>query len=371
MRLVSLSIAGFRNINFIRFLPNGQFNLIHGYNGQGKTNLIEALYLLGNPRSFRNARLPDYISYGQRKTLVKGEIDTFGSRTSVTLTLENAGRMVELDGKAVRKASDLYGKINTVVFSPDDTNMVKSGPESRRRYLDRAAYTCDAGYLQSWRRYHRILQHRNRLLKLDDKTGLDSWTEQLAEVGADIIVRRQRFVEKLDATFQRYYQIISGNKEAAEIHYAPEGIRSTEHERIQTELMEQLHRHKQNDIRSGSTGAGPHRDDLTFRFNDKLLKFFGSTGQQKSYVLALKMAELDNVQNTFGNPPLLLLDDVGSELDGERYNYFLTFLSDMDIQVFMTATERCPTLLKTAGQHYAVFRMECGNLTFEGNESHE
>lgn len=370
MRLTSLFIAGFRNIESIKFAPGRHFNLIYGYNGQGKTNLLEALYLLGNPRSFRNARLPDYIRHGQLKTQIQGEIDSSGMRTRIGLTLEAAGRRVEMNGKSIRKASDLYGIINTVVFSPDDTNMVKSGPESRRRYLDRAVYTCDMSYLKSWHEYHRILQQRNQLLKVDDKSGLDTWTEQLADRGADVIVRRRQFVKKLDTTLQRHYRTISGEKEAAGVCYAPEGIKATEREQIRTELLELLNRYQQSDLRSGSTTAGPHRDDLAFQLNGRPLKSFGSTGQQKCFVLALKMAELDNVLDIFGEPPLLLLDDVSSELDSERYNYFLSFLSAMNIQVFITATERSPALLGSA-THYAVFRMEDGNLTFEGNESHE
>ncbi len=370
MRLTSLFIAGFRNIESLRFTPGKHFNLIYGYNGQGKTNLIEALYLLGNPRSFRNARLPDYIRHGQQKTRIQGEIDSSGVRSRIALTLENAGRRVELNGKAVRRASDLYGRMNSIVFSPDDTNMVRSGPDSRRRYLDRAVYTCDAGYLKSWHGYHRILLQRNQLLKADDRSGLDTWTEQLAETGADVIFRRQLFVKRLEVLLQRHYRTISGERETAGIHYAPEGIRATERGGMRSELLELFDRNLQSDIRSGSTGVGPHRDDLVFRLNGRSLKSFGSTGQQKSFVLALKMAELDNIRGIFGDTPLLLLDDVGSELDCERYNHFLDYLSDMDIQVFITATERSTALLGAA-ERYAVFRMEDGNLTFEGNESHE
>ncbi|NVN89233.1 MAG: DNA replication/repair protein RecF [Desulfuromonadales bacterium] len=370
MRLTNLFIAGFRNIESMRFTPGKYFNLIYGQNGQGKTNLLEALYLLGSPRSFRNARLPDFIGYDQKKAQMQGEIESTGMHTRIRVTLENAGRRVELDGKAIQKASDLYGRINTVVFSPDDTSMVKFGPESRRRFLDRAVYTCDVGYLLCWHSYHRILKQRNQLLKNNDKSGLDTWTEQLAETGADVIYRRQRFVKRLSGALQQHYGTISGEGETADITYAPEGISSTEQGQIRTELLELIERHKHSDLRYGTTTAGPHRDDLIFQLNGRPLKSFGSTGQQKSFVLALKMAELNTVQEIFGEAPLLLLDDVSSELDAARNSNFLTFLTDMNIQVFITTTERSPALLGAAA-HYAVFHMEDGNLTFEGNESHE
>jgi DNA replication and repair protein RecF len=370
MRLINLFIAGFRNIESMRFTPAQHFNLIHGHNGQGKTNLLEALYLLGSSRSFRNARLQDFIGYGRQKAQIKGEIESSGMHTHIGVTLENAGRRVELDGKAIQRASDLYGRINTVVFSPDDTGMVKLGPESRRRFLDRSVYTCDVGYLQCWHSYHRILKQRNQLLKNSDKSSLDTWTEQLAETGAEIIFCRQRFVKRLSGMLRQHYGTISGNKETACITYVPEGIQSTEQEQIRSELLELFERHQQNDIRYGTTTAGPHRDDLMFQLNGRPLKSFGSTGQQKSFVLALKMAELNTVQDIFGEAPLLLLDDVSSELDAARNRNFINFLTDRDIQVFITTTERSPALLG-AVTHYAVFQMDDGNLTFKGNESHE
>lgn len=370
MRLTTLHIAGFRNIPSVRFQPCGRFNLIYGLNGQGKTNLLEALYLLGSPRSFRHARLPDYIGYGRQKAEIRAEIEATGRRIHLGLTLENAGRRMELDGKTVQRASDLFGTINTVVFSPDDTAMIKLGPECRRRYLDRAVYTADGAYLHSWHGYQRILKQRNQLLKNENKAGLDTWTERLAETGAEIVIRRQRFVSGLEERLQRHYRTISGDRESASLSYGAEGIRATERSHVRLQLRELLERHLQSDLRSGTTTAGPHRDDLLFRIDGRPLKTFGSNGQQKSFILALKMAELDNLSEIFGEPPLLLLDDVSSELDAVRNRNFLDFLADMNVQAFISATERSPALLGTAA-HYAVFRMEDGNLTFEGTESNE
>jgi DNA replication and repair protein RecF len=353
----------------IKVQPGKHFNLLYGFNGQGKTNLLEAIYLLGNPRSFRSSRLPEVIRHGYPQAQISGEVESGGTVSQIRLTLESAGRRVEIDKKGIKRASDLHGKLNSVVFSPDDTGMVKSGPEARRRYLDRAVYTGDVGYLHCWHDYHRILKQRNYLLKSTDKTGLDIWTEKLAVAGAEVIERRQRYVALLDTQLKQHYSIISGNGETAGISYHPDGIKSTDRDAIYGELLQLFDRHAKSDERFGTTSAGPHRDDLMLSLDMRPLKAFGSQGQQKSFILALKMAEMGNLQTVFGEPPLLLLDDMSSELDSQRNCNLMDFLISRDIQVFITTTELSEISGKTA--HCSVFRVENGNLTSEGNETHE
>ncbi|NTW88083.1 MAG: DNA replication/repair protein RecF [Desulfobulbaceae bacterium] len=366
MRLRSLAVADFRNVHSVHIEPGERFNLLHGLNGQGKTNILEAIYLLGSPRSFRTSRLPELIKHGERQAQIQGAVESGGIENRLRLVIEVAGRKVEIDGKAVHKASELHGKLNSVVFSPDDTGMVRMGPESRRRYLDRAVYMGDIGYLHCWHNYQRILKQRNHLLKSSDRTGLDIWTEKLADTGAEVIERRLKFVAVLDDKLQKYYATISGGSETSRIIYQPDGVGSTERESICEELLELFKRHQRSDERYGTTTAGPHRDDLTFILDERPLKAFGSQGQQKSFVLALKMAEMDNLHETFGEAPLLLLDDMSSELDARRNHNLMEFLTTRKIQVFITTTERSPALL-AAAPHCAVFHVENGNLTFEGS----
>jgi len=370
MRLKHLLVSSFRNIEMIRVEPGRRFNLLYGFNGQGKTNLLEAIYLLGNPRSFRSSRLPEFIRHGQAQAQVCGEVESCGTVSQIRLSLETAGRRVEIDSKGIKRASDLHGKLNAVVFSPDDTSMVKSGPEARRRYLDRAVYTGDIGYLLCWHDYHRILKQRNHLLKSPEKTGLDVWTEKLAAAGAEVIERRQRYVALLDTQLQQHYATISGGAETAGISYQPEGVQTTDRGSIREELLQLFQRHGRSDERYGTTTAGPHRDDLLLCLDNRPLKAFGSQGQQKSFVLALKMGEMENLQTIFSEPPLLLLDDMSSELDAQRNGNLMDFLTSRDIQVFITTTEPSPALLAAAA-HCSVFRVENGNLTSEGNETHE
>ncbi|HXE95388.1 MAG TPA: DNA replication/repair protein RecF [Dongiaceae bacterium] len=366
MRLCSVAVADFRNVSSVHIEPGERFNLLYGLNGQGKTNLLEAIYLLGSPRSFRTFRLPELVRHGERQAQISGAVESGGIENRLRLVIEAAGRKMEIDGKAVHKASELHGKLNAVVFSPDDTGMVRMGPESRRRYLDRAVYMGDIGYLHCWHSYQRILKQRNHLLKCSDKTGLDIWTEKLAETGAEVIERRLRFVAVLDGKLQKYYATIAGGCETSGLSYHPEGVRSAERECIRGELLELFKRQQRSDERYGTTTAGPHRDDLTLMLDDRPLKAFGSQGQQKSFVLALKMAEMDNLHDIFGEAPLLLLDDMSSELDARRNHNLMEFLTTREIQVFITTTERSPALL-AAAPHCAVFHVEDGNLTFEGS----
>lgn len=366
MRLCSVVVADFRNVRSVHIEPGEHFNLLYGLNGQGKTNLLEAIYLLGSPRSFRTSRLTELVRHGEQRAEIRGTVASGGIENELRLVVESAGRKVEIDGKAVHKASELHGKLNAVVFSPDDTGMVRMGPESRRRYLDRAVYMGDIGYLHCWHSYQRILKQRNHLLKSPDRSGLDIWTEKLAETGAEVIERRLKFVTVLDDKLGRYYATIAGIGETARLSYHPDGVKTTAREQIREELLELFKRQQRSDERYGTTTAGPHRDDLTLELDERPLKAFGSQGQQKSFVLALKMAEMDNLQDIFGEAPLLLLDDMSSELDSRRNHNLMEFLSARKIQVFITTTERSPALL-AAAQNCAVFHVEDGNLTFEGN----
>lgn len=367
MHLKKLSIAEFRNIKNISIQPCNNFNLLYGLNGQGKTNLLEAIFLLGSPRSFRNCKQHDLIRHDEKIAVVRGEVESNRITSDIRFTLEQAGRRVEVNGKGIARASELHGKLNSVVFSPDDTGMVRSGPDSRRRYLDRAVYMVDIQYLHCWHDYHRILKQRNNLLKKADTTGIDIWTDQLATVGAEIIERRHYFVSTLNKRFKKYYTYISDGSESAEVTYRPEGIKVFTGSEIKNELSDLLNRNARNDERYGTTTSGPHRDDLIFTLNGKLLKSFGSQGQQKSFVLALKLAEIEYLEETFNELPILLLDDMSSELDSERSKNLLQCLSQKNIQVFITTTERSPALLDVTTQNYSVFHVQGGNLTFEEN----
>lgn len=365
MRLEKLAVSQFRNIESLCIKPAERFNLLYGLNGQGKTNVLEAIYLLGNPRSFRSSKLSEFIHHGESRAYIAGSVFSQNGSSNIRLSLEGMGKKVVVDDKTVQRASDIHGKINVVVFSPDDTAMVKLGPEIRRRYLDRSVYTSSVSYLKYWHDYQRILKHRNQLLKKYEHSDLSVWTEKLAESGAYIIFHRQRYVENLNKRLQEHYKIISGGKESVEIMYNPQGVVSNTISELNNELMSLFESTCAYDQKYGTTSGGPHRDDICFRINGKSLKAFGSQGQQKSFVLALKMAEMEHLQTVFGEPPLLLLDDMSSELDEQRNKNLMDFITESTIQVFITTTERA-TAGNIAIPECAVFHVNEGNLTFEG-----
>lgn len=323
------------------------------------------MYLLGNARSFRSAKVPDLIYHGCKAAAVRGLVQTAGVESNISLQLEHTTRRVTVDGKAIQRAADLHGKLVVVIFSPDDTAMVKLGPETRRRYLDRSLYASDAGFLQDYHNYYRILKQRNALLKTNQQEGLDLWTEQLAEAGSRLMDHRQRYTDRLNHLFQQKYQQIAGEQEKVTLVYQPDVPCTAEDNRVET-LQTVLNNQREQDLRYKTTSRGPHRDDLAFLIGGRPLKGFGSQGQQRSFVLALKMAELDHLQETFGEMPVLLLDDIASELDRERMKNLLSYVRQREVQVLITTTDVTP-FLPVLQQDSKLFRVEEGRLTYEGN----
>ncbi len=357
MLLTGIRLEQYRNLAVAELQPSHQMTLLYGLNGQGKTNLLEAIYLLGTGRSFRSVKTPDLIRQGMDTALVTGQVRTGGVTSEIKVQLAGKQRRVTVDGKPVQRAAELHGKLAAVVFSPDDTAMVKQGPETRRRYLDRALYTSNAVFLRDYHEYYHTLKQRNALLRSGATAGLDVWTEQLVASGNRLMEHRRQYVAQLLPLVHEHYQQIAGSRETVKLSYAPDSDHC---------FREQLEQCRATDLRRGITGHGPHRDDLVFEIDGQPLKTFGSQGQQRSFVLALKLAELDHLQQTFGEPPLILLDDIASELDRERIHNLLELLRQRQVQVVMTTTTTVgidPGML----QQSSVYRVDAGTLTYEGS----
>lgn len=356
MILSSIRLTNYRNITAAELRPDPRLTLLHGLNGQGKTNLLEAVYLLGTARSFRSAKVPDLIRQGAATAAVSGQVLAGGIASEIDIQLAGKQRRVTVDGKAIQRAAELHGRCAAIVFSPDDTTMIKQGPESRRRYLDRALYSSNVGFLRDYHEYYRTLKQRNALLHSGMTNGLDIWTEQLVESGKRLMRYRRQYVDQLLSLVQQHYRDIGGGREEVGLLYCPDA---------ESDFAEQLEHCRASDLRSGTTGRGPHRDDLTFQINSCPLKTFGSQGQQRSFVLALKLAELDHLQQTFAEPPVMLLDDIASELDRERIHNLLSFLRQREVQVLITTTTTVgidPGML----QQSSLYRVDSGTLTYEG-----
>ncbi|KAF0218399.1 MAG: DNA replication and repair protein [Geobacteraceae bacterium] len=362
MILNKIYIHSFRNLEETEISFGSRFNVFYGKNAQGKTNLLESIFLLGTMKSFRMARNGDLIKWGADYGLLKGWVEKENVTREISLLLEKQGRKAKIDQKQVTKLADFFGSLNVVVFSPEEIAMVRGMPDARRRYLDRAIFSGDASYLRLYQEYYKILKNRNTLLKNGDTNGLDVWSDKLAETGARLITKRIAYLSEIKGLLGDFYSNIAGNGEEAGVIYHSH---LPDKERLLADsgalLREALTKSAAEERRRGVTVVGPHRDDLEFLLNGKVLKHHASQGQQRSYILALKMAEIEYIRQRFDYPPVLLLDDMTSELDRERSRNLMEFLETKQMQVFITTTSLNNVMLKDA-ENYCTFSIESGKV---------
>jgi DNA replication and repair protein RecF len=367
MRIRELQIINFRNIRFLRgeFAPG--LNLVYGSNAQGKTNILEAIYLLVTGRSFRTTmdrEMIPWIRDGYEATVIRACVDKKSYDERFLLTFSQSEKHVFLNGNPLSRLGELVGRINAVLFTPSDLQLVSGSPGLRRRFLDIEISQVSRPYLHHLQRYDLALRQRNALLKQHQKrpslkNELVAWDHQLAEHGSELFRARSEMIEKLSRSSAGLYSRISGQREVLRLRY--------DHSPRQIEaganpfegLLSALRNAQDDDIRRGATSVGPHRDDFAFLIDDREARDFGSQGQQRSCVLAVKLAELHIMQQATGEMPLLMLDDLMSELDDSRKRALLEIL-DPATQVFITATEE--SLVAPLRMPDAVFQMEDGEL---------
>ena len=339
MKLIKLKLGSFRNLKNLELAPGQKFNVFYGNNGQGKTNLLESIYLLATMKSFKQAKNAELIAFGAEFALVKGVVERDRVQREISLLLEKQGKKAKIDAKLATRLTDFFGNLNVVVFTPEEISMVRGGPELRRRYLDRAVFTCDLDYLAAYHDYAKILKNRNALLKSNETFGLEVWSEQLVQAALLVIERRNAYLSEIGRLLQLFYSEISGNDESVQIEYRLHGVDGKEFAADpQRALTGALKAHAAEERRRGTTVIGPHRDDLYFGLNGRPARHFASQGQQRCFVLALKMAEIEFIASCFDAPPVLLLDDMTSELDRERNFNLMEFLKKREMQVFITTT---------------------------------
>ena len=337
MIITALDLDNFRNYEKLHITPDPGINIIYGENAQGKTNLLEAVCLMSQGRSHRGARDKEMIRFGSEEAHLKMQVETGGSEIRVDMHLKswkNKGIAVNL--VPIRKTADFLGMVHSVLFSPEDLQIVKEGPSERRRFIDNELCLLDKIYLNEYIQYRKALEQRNRLLKdivyePSLMKTLDVWDEQLIRFGRDMIIRREDFIKELhDITLPIHYKL-SGEREELELFYEPD---------IEAENFEKkLYESRERDLKTRTTNVGPHRDDMSFMVKDEHkidARIYGSQGQQRTCALSLKLAEISLVEKVTGEKPVLLLDDVLSELDSGRQKYLLEGLND--IQTFITCT---------------------------------
>ena len=362
MKLKKLFVNSFRNLEQTELSFSDRFNIFFGDNAQGKTNLLESIYLLGTMKSFRLAKNTELIRHDAPFGVLRAWVEKDGVTREISLLLEKQGKKVRVDQKSVVKLADFFGNLNVVVFSPEEMAMAKGMPDARRRYLDRAIFSSNAEYLHLHHEYHLILKNRNSILKHRESGDLEVWSEKLADAGGRLVSRRFAYVKGIDPLLKEMYKAISGGGEEAAIRYVPHLTGGDGTSADWTALLaEALRKGAAEERRRAMTLAGPHRDDVEFLLDGQSLKRFGSQGQQRSFVLALKMAEIDFLEATFGNPPILLLDDMTSELDRYRNRNMMEFLARKRMQVFISTTG-LNTITLHEGEPHRAFRIEAGRV---------
>lgn len=309
-------------------------NIFYGDNAQGKTNILEAVYLSGTTKSHRGTKDKDMIQFGANESHIETIVEKNGIKYQIDMHLKkNSPKGIAINKIPIRKASELFGIINIVFFSPEDLNIIKNGPGEKRRFIDLELSQLDKVYLNNLSNYNRIVNQRNHLLKeIDYNKGaletLDIWDIQLIQYGNKIIERRQKFIEEINKIISNIHKKLTGNREDIKIVYEPSnGALSFE---------QALLKNKEKDLRIKSTSVGPHRDDIAFLVSDIDIRKYGSQGQQRTAALSLKLSEIELVKQSIHDTPVLLLDDVLSELDKHRQNYLLDSIHD--IQTLITCT---------------------------------
>lgn len=367
MRISRLHLEQFRNIESLSVFPCETVNIIYGDNAQGKTNLLEAIWLLSGAKSFRGAKDADLIRFGESRALIESDFFCAGRQQTSKIHLEGK-KTAWLNDIRQDSITAFAGIFTTVVFSPSHLGLVKDGPAGRRKFLDTSICQITPRYIGMIGQYQRILLQRNTLLKdisyasalLDT---LDIWDEKLSALGGVIIRMRMEYTRRLQKEAEDIYKGISMERESFSLDYRPfelpvqEGQTQRE---ISSLLLEKMMQNRSEDLRSGSTGIGPHRDDLEISINGRSVRSFGSQGQQRSSVLALKLAESRCIGDILGERPVILLDDVMSELDQNRREYLLNHLTGS--QIFITCCDKGYFSRLEGGR---VFRMEHGQLELE------
>ena len=334
MIIKSIELTNFRNYDSLSLEFDKGTNILYGDNAQGKTNVLEAIYLSSITKSHKGSKDQDIIKFGENeahlRTYLEKDVDTY----KVDMHLRRSGsKVIAVNGQKLKKAAGLLGLLNVVFFSPEDLSIIKNGPSERRRFIDMELCQLDSFYLYNLNNYNKIVNQRNKLLKdiytnYSLKDTLDIWDSQLISYGSKIIERRVAFINQLNEIIYDIHKKLSGDKEEILIKYEPNVLID--------DFEKKLKKNQEKDIKLKMTTVGPHRDDICIDVNGIDIRKFGSQGQQRTAALSLKLSEIELVKKITKDTPVLLLDDVLSELDSNRHKYLLDSIGN--IQTIITCT---------------------------------
>ena len=333
MWIKKIKINNFRNYKNEEIKFNKNINIFYGENAQGKTNIIEAIFLSSIGKSFRTSKDKELIKLEENNCNLEIEFEKKDRDGTIKIIIENK-KNIYINGIKIKKLSELLGNVNVVIFTPDDINILKGGPQNRRRFLDVMISQLRPNYMYTYNMYTKTLEERNNYLKKEENHKydlLDIYDEKLAEYGCEICRYRKEFIEKLKNKIVNIHKNITNNKEKIDIKYIADCFDKEEYLKL-------LKERKKLDFIKGYTTKGIHRDDFQVYINDLLVNIYGSQGQHRTAILSLKLAELQTIYDEIGENPILLLDDFMSELDENRRSNFLENIKDT--QVIITCTDK-------------------------------
>lgn len=346
MLVRQLSARGWRNLEPLILRPSPRLTVLHGDNGQGKSNVIEAVYYLATLRSFRTSHLPDLIQHGLGEAgaaRLGADVTSQGLDRQLKIELAGGARTVTLDGKAVRGAAAVFGAVSVVLFVPEDLLLPRAAPSARRRFLDLAVFNVERGYYKEASAFQKVLRSRNVLLRKGrvSRVLLETYDEELARTGARVVVRRRSLARALAPRMQEHFKALHGEL-AVDLRYHSAALVEPDapEEAVAAALLAGLRERHDLDERRRFTGFGPQTDDLEIHLAGRLAREHASQGQLRSLVLALKLAELANVEAVRGDAPVLLLDDVPSELDPHRRQFLFEMIASLSCQTIISVADR-------------------------------
>ena len=371
MYLEGIELKNYRNYETVKLSFSPSINVLIGENAQGKTNLVESIYFLAMSRSHRSPRDRELIRWDSDFAKVNGQLIKKSHSVPLEIVLSKRGKIAKMNHLEQRKLSDYIGQLNVILFAPEDLSLVKGSPSVRRRFIDMELGQMNKIYLHHLTQYQRVLKQRNQFLKKakydrkHDALYLDILTEQLATEGAEVLYHRYRFVKQLTKWAQEVQTDISNGKEELRISYKTTSSVSDKmsKEELLSQLQKDYEKAKEQEIDQGTTTLGAHRDDLVFYVNEKNVQTYGSQGQQRTTALSLKLAEIELMYEMTGEYPILLLDDVLSELDDSRQTHLLNAIQNK-VQTFITTTSLDGVQMDLL-QNPRIFKVENGEISTE------
>lgn len=336
MIVESLKLQNYRNYEYLNMNFDEKINIIYGDNAQGKTNILESMYVCATSKSHRGSKDREIIRFDNDESHIKVNVRKNDMNYRIDMHLKkNKPKGIAVNGIPIKRAVELFGILNIVFFSPEDLNIIKNGPSERRRFIDMELSQLDKIYLDCLINYNKVVNQRNSLLKEyafsgrdDIISSLDIWDMQLVKYGNDVIKSREKFVKEINDLVKSIHTKLSGDREQLEIIYEP----CVKEQDFESELV----RVRDRDLKFKCTNIGPHKDDMCFLINGMDVRKYGSQGQQRTAALSLKLAEIELVKQIIHDTPVLFLDDVLSELDSRRQNFLLDSIGN--IQTMITCT---------------------------------